>query len=86
MERAAGAAGAVDAKKPLALLVLADDELRSHTLLRLLSDPGIGDAAEKVVAPGAIVRLDVASDPPRLIKVLRAAAPATLRKELLAAK
>ena len=105
LERAAGSTAALEAKKPLALLVLADDDLRSHTLLRLLSDPGVGDALDKVVwakrpwakdddelkrwkvaAPGAVVLLDPTSDPPRLIKVLRAAAPATLRKELLAAK
>lgn len=101
LEREAGAAAAVEARKTLALLVLAEDELRSHTLLRLLSDPGVGDALEKVVwarkawakddeelkrwkvaAPGAIVLLDVAADPPKLLKVLRAAPPATLRKEL----
>ncbi len=40
---------AVAAKKPLALLFVVDDELRSYTLLRLLSDPGVGDALDKVV-------------------------------------
>ena len=45
----AAAPAAVAAKKPLALLFVVDDEPRSYTLLRILSDPGVGDALDKVV-------------------------------------
>jgi hypothetical protein len=50
LDPAAAAPAAAAAKKPLALLFLVDDELRSHTLLRLLSDPGVGaEILDKVV-------------------------------------
>jgi hypothetical protein len=85
------------AKKPLATLILADDEVRSYALLRALTDidvpvvwariPFAKDSEDckrwKITAPGALALLDPTSDPPKLIKVLRAAAPAALKKELL---
>jgi hypothetical protein len=85
------------AKKPFALLILADDEVRSYALLRALTDldvpvvwakvPYAKDSEDckrwKVTAPGALALLDPTADPPKLIKVLRASAPATLKKELL---
>jgi hypothetical protein len=85
------------AKKPFALLILADDEVRSYALLRALTDldvpvvwakvPYAKDSEDckrwKVTAPGALALLDPTSDPPKLIKVLRAAAPAALKKDLL---
>ena len=87
------------AKKPFAVLVLADDELRSYALLRALTGldvpvvwskiPFAKDSDDckrwKITAPGALVLLDPAAEPPKLIKVLRAAAPAALKKELLEA-
>ena len=92
----AATAAAKAAKQPLAVLLLADDELRSHALLRALTDvdapvawaklPFAKDSEDckrwKITAPGALVLLDPTSDPPKLIKVLRAAAPASLRKDL----
>ncbi len=45
----AATSAAIAAKKPLALLFVVDDELRSYMLLRLLSDPGVGDAVDQVV-------------------------------------
>jgi len=85
------------AKKPFAVLILADDEIRSYTLLRALTDvdvpvvwaklPYAKDSEDckrwKITAPGAMVLLDPTAEPPKLIKVLRAAAPAVLKKELL---
>lgn len=84
------------AKKPLAALVLADDELRSYLLLRALSDldvpvvwskvPFAKDGEDckrwKITTPGALVLLDPTAEPPRLIKVLRAAPAAVLKKEI----
>jgi hypothetical protein len=87
------------AKKPLATLVLADDELRSYALLKALTDldvpviwskiPFAKDSEDckrwKISVPGALVLLDPTVEPPKLIKVLRAAPPAALKKELEAA-
>lgn len=95
----AATADAKAAKKPLALLVLAEDELRSRELLRALTDadapvvwaklPFAKDSEDckrwKVGAPGALVLLDPSADPPRLLKVLRAAPAALLQKEILEA-
>ena len=92
----AATADARAGRKPLAVLVLADDELRSYALLRALTDldvpvawarlPFAKDSDDckrwKVSTPGALVLLDAAADPPKLLKVLRAAPPAALRKEL----
>lgn len=85
------------AKKPFAMLALADDEPRSYALLRALTGldvpviwakvPFAKDSEDckrwKVTAPGALVLLDPTVEPPKLLKVLRAAAPAALKKELL---
>ena len=84
------------AKKPYAVLVLADDELRSYLLLRALTDldvpavftklPYAKDHEDlkrwKVTAPGALVLLDPTVEPPKLIKVLRAPVAAVLKKEI----
>ena len=84
------------AKKPFATLILTDDEPRSYALLRALTDldvpavftktPYAKDNEDlkrwKVTAPGALVLLDPTAEPPKLIKVLRAAAPAALKKEI----
>ena len=85
------------AKKPFATLILTDDEPRSYALLRALTDidvpvvwakvPFAKDSDDckrwKITAPGALVLLDPSVEPPKLLKVLRAAAPAVLKKELL---
>ncbi|HEX7901920.1 MAG TPA: hypothetical protein VF950_29445 [Planctomycetota bacterium] len=87
---------AKSAKKVHAVVVVADDELRSYLLLRALTDldvpavftklPYAKDNEDlkrwKVTAPGALVLLDPTAEPPKLIKVLRAPAPAALKKEL----
>lgn len=84
------------AKKPFAALVLAEDEPRSYLLLRALSDldvpvvwaklPFAKDSEDckrwKITVPGALVLLDPAVEPPKLIKVLRAGPPAALKKEI----
>lgn len=87
---------ALKAKKVVGVLVLADDELRSHALLRALTDvdvplawaklPFAKDSEDlkrwKVSTPGALVLLDASLEPPKLLKVLRAAPPAFLKKQI----
>lgn len=99
-EEAAAAARAE--RKPLVLVYVVEDELRSRLLLQALADPAVGedllkavvlarapwskDAEEarrwKVTQPGTLVLLDPTADEPVLIKVVKLAPAAALRKEL----
>lgn len=93
------------ARKPLVLVYVVDDELRSRLLLQALADPAVGDPvlgsvvlarapwsknAEdarrwKVTQPGTLVILDPTADEPALIKAVKLAPAAVLRRELEAA-
>jgi hypothetical protein len=87
---------AKSAKKIHAVVVVADDELRSYLLLRVLTDldvpavftkvPFAKDHEDlkrwKVTVPGALVLLDPTAEPPKLIKVVRAPVSAVLKKEI----
>ena len=93
------------ARKPLVLVYVVEDDLRSRLLLQALADPAVGDDVLKAVVlarapwakdaedakrwkvsqPGTLVLLDPTAPEPALIKVVKLAPAAALRKELEAA-